>query len=96
MTSSASGGGTSGRSSLIGFGASLMCAASSSLRRASGEGRLPGEQLVRHAAERVDVGAVVGVGIAGRLLGRHVRRRAERRAELRERRRSRALGARGG
>ena len=52
----------------------------------SGERRLAGEQLVRHRAERVDVGAMIDVGIARGLLGRHVRRRADRRADLRERR----------
>ena len=56
------------------------------LRRAVGEDGLSGQQLVRHRAERVDVGAVVDVRIARRLLGRHVRRRADGRADLRERR----------
>ena len=39
--------------------------------------RLPGEHLVEHAAEGVDVGAAVDVRVAGRLLGAHVVRRAE-------------------
>jgi hypothetical protein len=54
------------------------------LRRASGERRLTGEELVRHTAERVDVGAMIDVRIAGGLLGRDVRRCSDRRAELRE------------
>ena len=48
------------------------------LGRAAKEGRAPGEHLVGHHAERIDVRAVVDVGVAGGLLGRHVRRSAER------------------
>jgi hypothetical protein len=55
------------------------------VRRTSREGGAAGEQLVRHAAERVEVGAMVRGGIAGCLLGRHVRRRPDARAELGER-----------
>jgi hypothetical protein len=55
------------------------------VRRPRGEWRLAGEHLVRHAAEGVEVGAVVGRGVAGRLLGRHVGGRAEARAHLCER-----------
>ena len=93
ITRSASGAGTSARSSAIGCGASPMCAASIRCAVRSGEQRLAGEQLVRHRAERVDVGAVIDVRVAGGLLGRHVRRRADRRADLRERRGS-GVGAR--
>src|SRR5438046_6229919 len=39
--------------------------------------------LVQHDAERVDIGAVIDVGLALALLGRHVRRRAEHEASLR-------------
>ena len=49
------------------------------------EGRLAGHELECHAAERVDVGAMVDVGVAGGLLGRHVGRRADGRAKRRER-----------
>ena len=85
ITSSASAAARRGGARSTGCGVSPMCAASSSLRRLRDERRPPGEQLVRHAAERVDVGAVVGRGIGRRLLGRHVRRRADRRADLRQR-----------
>jgi hypothetical protein len=54
------------------------------LGRAPTERVSPGKRFVRDEAERVQVGAVVGRGIGGRLLGRHVRWRphgdAERRA----------------
>ena len=48
------------------------------LRAGAGEGRLAGQHLVRHGAERVDVAAGADLPVAHRLLGRHVRRRAER------------------
>ena len=52
-------------------------------RARPGEGQLPGEHLVEHAAERVEVGARVDRP-AGDLLGRHVLGRAEdREARLR-------------
>ena len=53
--------------------------------------RLPGEHLVEHAPEGVDVGAAIHVGIAGCLLGAHVVRCAEREPGLRQ-----PLRARGG
>ena len=40
-------------------------------------GGSPGEHLVEHAAEGVDVAPAIDVALAGRLLGAHVRRRAE-------------------
>jgi hypothetical protein len=43
------------------------------VRRAGRERRPPGEQLERHRAPRVQVGPVVGGGVAGALFGRHVR-----------------------
>ena len=54
------------------------------LWRPSGKDCVPREQLVRRRAQRVDVGAVVHLRVAGRLLRRHVRRRADGRADLRE------------
>ena len=48
------------------------------LRRRPAEGRLAGEHLVEHAAQRVDVAARVELALAHRLLGAHVLRRAER------------------
>ena len=86
ITSSASGAGTSARSSPSGRGSSLMCAASIRCAVRSGKTGWPVEQLVRHRAERVDVGAMIDARVAGGLLGRHVRGRADRRADLRERR----------
>ena len=61
------------------------------VRRQAMEGRMAGEQLVRHAAERVQIGAIVGRRIARRLLRGHVRRRADGGAELRQRRPDRPL-----
>jgi hypothetical protein len=55
------------------------------LRRPATERRRARKDLVRHAAERVDVGPMVDVGIARGLLRRHVRRRADRDAGHRER-----------
>jgi hypothetical protein len=60
------------------------------VRRAPGERRLAGEQLVRGGAEGVEIGAVIGVGVGRGLLGRHVGGGAQRGAEQRERRRARA------
>ena len=57
----------------------------------SGEGGLPGDQLVEHDAEREEIGAMVELE-PERLLGAHVARRAEHLAELGARRG--ALGAR--
>ena len=48
----------------------------------AGEGRVAGEHLVEHRAERVDVGAGRDLALAHRLLGAHVVRRAERHAGL--------------
>jgi hypothetical protein len=48
------------------------------LLRIAREWRLADEHLVRHHAERVDVGAVVGGWIGRRLLRRHVGRCAQR------------------
>ena len=45
------------------------------LRRASRERRLPREHFVEHAAETVDVGTAIEIGIGHPLLGAHVRRR---------------------
>ena len=55
------------------------------MQRRGLEGSSAREHLVERDAKRVDVGAMVGRWIAGRLLGRHVRRRADDGAELRER-----------
>ena len=52
------------------------------LRDGAGEGRLAGEHLVGHGAERVDVAPRVDVALAHRLLGGHVGGRAERHAGL--------------
>jgi hypothetical protein len=46
----------------------------------SPERRPPGQHLVRHYAQRVDVCPMVDLRIAGCLLGRHVRRGTERNA----------------
>ena len=54
------------------------------LRRASGEWRRAGEQLVRHHAPRIDVRAMIDVGVRCRLLRRHVGRRTQGGAERRE------------
>jgi hypothetical protein len=54
-------------------------------RRQAGEGRMPGQHLVRSDAERVDIGAMIHVRICGRLLGGHIEWRAERRPGTRER-----------
>ena len=59
------------------------------LRRAAVERRRADEHLVADDAERIEIGAMIGVRIAGGLLGRHVRRRADRRADERDRARSR-------
>ena len=53
-------------------------------RRAPGEGRLAGQHLIRHDAQRVEIAAGVEVTIARGLLGRHVRRRADGHAGGRE------------
>ena len=50
-------------------------------RGARREGRRTGEHLVGHAAEGVDVGAVVGRRVADSLLRRHVRRRPHHHAQ---------------
>ncbi len=55
------------------------------LGRHSAERRPSREQFVTERPNGVQVGAVVHVGIAGRLLGRHIGRRAERHAEGGER-----------
>ena len=47
-------------------------------------GGSPVEHLVRHRAERIDVGAPVDHAVARRLLGTHVLRRAERQSGLRD------------
>jgi hypothetical protein len=47
------------------------------LRGGAGEGRLAGEHLVQHGAERVDVRARRDLPLAHRLLGTHVVRRPE-------------------
>ncbi len=47
------------------------------LGRGPGEWRFAGHHLVEHAAERVDVGAAVEVGLAAGLLGTHVGRGAD-------------------
>ena len=67
----------SGRRSSTFSGFSERCATNSFRRRAVAEWRPPREQLVRHASERIDVRAVVGVGVARRLFRRDVRRRAD-------------------
>ena len=65
ITSAASAAGQSGRSSAHRRAASRSCAPRAACAACRPcERRLAGEQLVRHAAERVDVGAMVGV--AGR------------------------------
>ena len=66
-------------------GSSVIRAASSARGARPAKGGCAGEHLVRRDAERVDVGAMVDVGIGGGLLGRHVERRAERRAGVGER-----------
>ena len=55
------------------------------LRRAPGEGRLPGEHLVADHAERVEIRAVIGGEVGHGLLGRHVDRRPEGEARRGER-----------
>ena len=62
------------------------------VRREAGEGRTPREQLVRHASEGVDVGPVIGRGVARGLLGRHVGRRPHRGSQLRQRCARRRVG----
>ena len=47
-----------------------------------GERRLPGQHLVEHRGQAVDVGAGVEPAVAGRLLRAHVGRRADREAGL--------------
>ena len=54
------------------------------LRRTSAEWRRPRQHLVRQDAERVEVGARVGVRVGGGLLRRHVGRRPQRHAHLRD------------
>ena len=56
-----------------------------SLRCPAREHWLAGEQLVAHRTERIDVGAVIDVRVAGGLLGRHIRGSADRRAYLGQR-----------
>ena len=58
------------------------------------EWRVAREQFVRHCAQRVEIGAMIGVRIAGALFGRHVGRAAKRRSHARERRVRRALARR--
>ena len=48
------------------------------------KGRGPGEHLVREASEGIEVGAMVGIGVADGLLGRHVGRRSNSRSRERE------------
>ena len=60
------------------------------VRAHAGERRPAGEHLIGHGAERVQIGAVINVGIASRLLRRHVGRGADRHAD-----RSQAGGAGG-
>ena len=59
-------------------GAWVTCAAEDLLRRGADEGRPPGEELVCHHAEGIDVGALVDLPLGHRLFGGHVRRGAER------------------
>ena len=47
------------------------------LRRAGGEGRMPGEHFVADNAERVEVGAMIEGGIGHHLFRRHVSGRAD-------------------
>ena len=56
------------------------------MRRARAERVRARQRLVGDDAERVEIGAMVDVGVAERLLGRHVRRRPERHAGRGERR----------
>src|SRR5205814_3262376 len=51
----------------------------------AGEGRLAGEQLVRDAAESIEVGTMIRGRVAEYLLGRHVLRRTDGDAEVRQR-----------
>ena len=51
--------------------------------RAAAIRRQPGEQVIQHRAERIDVGPSVELGLAAHLLGRYVVGRAERRPDLR-------------
>jgi len=51
------------------------------LGREAAERRMPGQHLVGHNAERVDVRPVIGARVGGRLLRRHVGRSAERHAD---------------
>ncbi len=52
------------------------------LRGGAGERRLPGQHLVQHATEGVDVAPAIQLLVAGGLLRTHVRRRADRGARL--------------
>ena len=63
-------------------------------RRRAGERRRPGEHLVQHTAEGVDVGPRIDVTFAERLLGAHVGDRSNRHSRLRHR--VRRSGARAG
>ena len=68
---------------------SRRCAAISSPTPSPSNGGRPGEHVEQHAAERVDVGAVIDSPRAAALLGRHVDRRAEHHAGLGRRARRR-------
>ena len=76
MTSAASAGGRFGRRRPIGSGDFRHVRGEELDGLRLRERRLAREHLVGEHAERVDVGAVVGRGVGGRLLGRHVGRRA--------------------
>ena len=71
------------RCRLGGTGSSVTSLATIACDGRAGERRLADQHLVRHRAERVDVGAMPDALVAHRLLGRHVLRRAERQACLR-------------
>ncbi len=59
-------------------GDSCPCLAMTAWARGSGEGRLPRQHLVQHAAQAVDVGPPVQLLVAGRLFRTHVERRPQR------------------
>ena len=77
ITASARGRGRSGRRSATGHGRVRDDGREDGRRALGDEGRLPGEELVEHDAERPDVGAAVDVLGGAHLLGRHVERRPE-------------------
>ena len=74
----------SGRSEASGAGAWVTCAARIACGVGPVNGGSPGEHLVGHDADRVEIGARVDRRLPGGLLRRHVRRRADREAERRE------------